>query len=281
MNSMKALFSISKPASSKYEAGYSDSLYCIFIFQGVGQFAVDSVEFSFSGNTILFLAPYQKLLWLDEKAIPMYLIQFHGDFYCIEYHKKEVACNGLLFNNVYLKPHITVSQAIHDEIISIFQKVKNEKEQFQSFSEAVVKTYIQLILALCSREKSLQLKNHEQEEVSDEHAAEFQSLMGKYFHVERTVNFYASELAITSNLLSKKVKRSYGKTPKELIRERVVLEAKKLLHLSYKSVKEVAAILHFEDEFYFSRYFKESTGLSPTHYRKKVGISIVAQKSME
>lgn len=278
---MDAPFSISKQDSSKITAGFSDQLYCIFIFQGHGQFTVDGAVYSFSGKTILFLSPYQKLRWLDGETITLYLIQFHGDFYCIEYHKKEVACNGLLFNNVYLKPHIPVSQRVYDEIVGIFQKIKNEKERFQSFSESVVKTYIQLILALCSREKNLQLKNPLQEEVYDEHAIAFQELIEKHFQTERTVKFYASELAITSNMLSKKVKKTYGKTPKQLIQERVILEAKKLLHLSYRSIKEIAAILHFEDEFYFSRYFKESTGLSPLHYRKKVGISIVAQKPMD
>ena len=66
----------------------------------------------------------------------------------------------------------------------------------------------------------------------------------------------------------------------QLIQERVTLEAKKLLHLTYKSVKEIAAELNFEDEFYFSRYFKKNVGVSPLRYREKVGISIVAKISM-
>ena len=57
----------------------------------------------------------------------------------------------------------------------------------------------------------------------------------------------------------------------------MILEAKKLLHLTYKSIKEIAQELDFEDEFYFSRYFKKEVGLSPKQFRDSVGISIVAK----
>lgn len=73
------------------------------------------------------------------------------------------------------------------------------------------------------------------------------------------------------------VKKQFSKSPSQLINERVILEAKKLLHLTYKSIKEIAQELNFEDEFYFSRYFKKNVGVSPSSYRKNVGISIVAK----
>ena len=72
-----------------------------------------------------------------------------------------------------------------------------------------------------------------------------------------------------------------GKSPSQLIQERVMLEAKKQLHLTHKSIKEVAAALHFSDEHYFSRFFKKQAGISPTVFREKVGISIVADLSMK
>ena len=73
------------------------------------------------------------------------------------------------------------------------------------------------------------------------------------------------------------VKKQYGKTPSKLIRERLTLEAKRLLHLTYKSIKEIAHELGFNDEFYFSRYFKKEVGVSPKVFREKVGISIAAK----
>ena len=78
---------------------------------GDSLFSVDFNEYHSQGDSLLFLSPYQYFQW-KETAPKMDFIAFHGDFYCIEYHKKEVACNGLLFNNIYQQPHFEVSQAV-------------------------------------------------------------------------------------------------------------------------------------------------------------------------
>lgn len=254
--------------------------YCVFIFRGEGTIAVDTVPYSYEGNTLLFLSPYQYFQWVEGTANDNLLLEFHGDFYCIEYHKKEVACNGLLFNTIFLHPHIKVTDKRFAEIITLFERIGDESKTPSLYSESVLKSYLQLILALASKEKSLLL---EHTSLKTEHhlANDFQKLLEDHFITERNVSFYASALCLTPDSFSKKIKTLLGKTPNKLIQERVVLEAKKLLHLTYKSIKEVAFELNFEDEFYFSRFFKKNVGLSPKHFRKKVGISIVAQPKTE
>lgn len=102
-------------------------------------------------------------------------------------------------------------------------------------------------------------------------------MLEKHFANVREPSFYAGKLKMSPSSFSKKIKLQFGKTPTQLIQERVVLEAKKLLHLTKKSVKEVAAELHFDDEHYFSRYFKNEVGIAPTQFREEVGISVVAK----
>ena len=74
-----------------------------------------------------------------------------------------------------------------------------------------------------------------------------------------------------------KIKKHFGKSPTKLIQERTILEAKKLLHLTFKPIKEVAGALNFEDEFYFSRYFKKEVGVSPKKFREEVGVAFIAK----
>jgi AraC-like DNA-binding protein len=57
-----------------------------------------------------------------------------------------------------------------------------------------------------------------------------------------------------------------------LIHERIIIEAKRELYLTNKTVKEIAWELGFNDEFYFSRFFKNNTEVSPQLYREKVGV---------
>src|SRR5690606_16131432 len=104
-----------------------------------------------------------------------------GDFYCIEYHKKEVACNGLLFNNIYLVPHIMVSDARFSEILSLFHKIEDEKTAGNEFYNAILKAYLQLILALCSREKSTLLTEASLKDAESHELIRFQNLLEQHF----------------------------------------------------------------------------------------------------
>lgn len=272
---MQAQFSVLQKNSRDFSENQSDELYHIFLFEGKGTLLIDYVEYEFSGKNILFTSPYQNIQIKTEKDFKVNLLNFHGDYYCIEYHKKEVACNGLLFNNIYLFPHFELEEQQFAEIAGIFQKINSAKTD-DDFSDAVLKSYLQLILALASQKKNRILAEHNfaAEEFSE--LKTFQNLVEEHFRTERSPAFYADLMHISANALSKKIKKEFNKTPSQIIQERVILEAKKQIHLTRKSIKEVAAELNFEDEFYFSKYFKKLVGVSPTKFRDDVGISIVA-----
>lgn len=262
---------------TNHKENFSSSNYQILLLKDEEHFTVDFTEYKNSKYSILFVSPYQNVEWLNKNNAEITKICFHADFYCIEYHKKEVACNGILFNNIYIKPFVSLKKDIFQEIEAIIDKMKTETASKNPFSEAIVKTYLQLILAICSKEKSTTLHYSLLHKTFDKSILKFSSVLDQHFIKEKKVSFYANYLNLSTSLLSKKVKQQFGKTPSQLIQERTVLEAKKLLHLTQKSIKEIAFELHFEDEFYFSRYFKKNVGISPSHYRKYVGISIVAK----
>ncbi|REC50314.1 AraC family transcriptional regulator [Chryseobacterium pennipullorum] len=267
--------------TSNFPSEFKTENYSVVLWQGNGVFSVDDINYSYSGSHILFLSPYQKLKLASESDEKICMLFFHGDFYCIEYHKEEVACNGLLFNNIYLNPGIALSKENYKYILEVFSHIKKEKTEAHPFSESIIKTYIQLILALGSKQKSSSENSiASTDKLPNKNAAEFQKLLETYYKSGKDLSFYSDRLNMTSNALSKAVKKEFGKTPTQLINERIILESKKLLHLTYRSIKEIAAELGFTDEFYFSRYFKKSVGCSPKKYREKVGISIVAKMSM-
>ncbi|WP_417612138.1 helix-turn-helix domain-containing protein [Owenweeksia hongkongensis] len=82
---------------------------------------------------------------------------------------------------------------------------------------------------------------------------------------------YANLLHISPNALGKIVKSSFNKTLSSLISERIIIEAKRELYLTSKTVDEIASELGYDDPFYFSRFFKKHTKTSPSVYRKTVG----------
>lgn len=251
--------------------------YYMLVFDGASSFSVDFTKYECKGKNLLFLSPYQFLKWHYSSTSCVDMLQFHGDFYCIEYHKKEVACNGILFNNIYQQPYVPIRETVYEEIKDILEKMQNLNESELNGDISVVRSYLQLILALSSKEKQQQAPPVMEGSLQNQNMLDFQSLLDGYFLESKEVAFYASKFGLSVNTFSKKIKKHFGKPPSKLVRERVVLEAKKLLHLTFKSIKEIASELNFEDEFYFSRYFKKEVGVSPKKFREEVGISIAAK----
>lgn len=100
----------------------------------------------------------------------------------------------------------------------------------------------------------------------------FHALIDVHYKSEKVVAFYARELNITPNYLGILSRKQYNKSPLEMIRERVVLEAKKLLHSSELSIKEIAYHLGYTNLSYFSFFFKGITGMTPKEYRVKFSL---------
>lgn len=256
---------------------FNQPFYTVLLVAGAATFSIDFVTYHIKAKSLVFLTPLQFLEWKNTEITSLNYLQFHGDFYCIEYHKKEVACNGILFNNIYTKPYISISNELFEELMHLFHKINTLALSVESFDVAIVKSYVQLILALSSKEKQL-VEAEEQTSVSSiSQVGNFKELLEKHFIIEKSVGFYANYYALAVDSFSKKIKKEYGKSPSVLIQERMVLEAKKQLHLTHKNIKEIATDLGFEDAFYFSRYFKNYVGVSPKLFREQVGISIVAK----
>jgi len=183
-------------------------------------------------------------------------------------------------NIIFLDPFIILHIRDFEELFQLTQKLQTELDNNSPFSEPILKAYLQLILAIASKVKNQKIQKPIITLPPDNKIEKFKSLLEKHFLAHRQASFYANELALSSNVFTKKCKEYLRKTPSQVIQERVILEAKKLIHLTRMSFKEIANSLNFQDEHYFSRYFKKNTGVTPTLFREKVGISIVADLSM-
>lgn len=88
-------------------------------------------------------------------------------------------------------------------------------------------------------------------------------------YADLRINEIAESLNVSLTNLSRSFKNDTGMNLKKLIESRIVQRAQEMLLVTDMSVKDIAYELRFLDEFYFSRFFKKSTGISPNKYRQR------------
>jgi AraC-like DNA-binding protein len=98
----------------------------------------------------------------------------------------------------------------------------------------------------------------------------FLGLLSKHVKTERSLLFYANRLYVTSKYLTQTVKKLTGKTAGKYIDDLVIVEAKNLLRDPSLTIAQVADLMYFSDQFFFSKFFKRYTGITPSEYRKSI-----------
>ncbi|MBI2429888.1 MAG: AraC family transcriptional regulator [Ignavibacteriales bacterium] len=246
----------------------------VWITNGCGTLKVDFSQYSFNSNTMMCFSPYQPFMLQKPEMLNMTVIHFHPDFFCIFKHQKEVACNGVLFNNIYEPPFIVLQESDSQIFSDIIEKMKSEMENSNlAYSELLI-SYLKIFLIHASRIKSNSNTSANEELVNAKEPFILQHVKDQietHFKSKRLPSEYAKLLNISAKALNRIVKMHYDKTLSGLIHERITIEAKRELYLTDKTIKEIAHDLGFNDEYYFSRFFKNNTDVSPQKYRDTVG----------
>lgn len=247
----------------------------IWIQKGSGKVKVDFSEYNFEENQLLSFAPYQPFMLSSNEETAGIVIHFHPDFFCIIKHHQEVACNGVLFNNIYQPPYISIDDVTKTTFEMILEQMKTEMQNPALAQYELLVSYLKIFLITASR---LKKEQHPEvfPEVSDKEPFVLQNLKNFieiHFKTKHSASDYAVLLNISPKALAKITKNHFNKTLTKLIAERIIIEAKRELYLTNKPVKEIAFELGYDDEHYFSRFFKINADVSPQLYRDNVGFA--------
>ncbi len=150
-----------------------------------------------------------------------------------------------------------------------FKDIISEYKRFSPEKDYLLRNYIYILL-LRIREIYLPvLKTKENLSRPAKLANLFKHMVEKNFIEMREVNKYADKLNISSKHLTNVVKSTFGKTPREMLNDMLLLEAKVQLGSTDKTVTEISLNLNFNDQAHFNHFFKQRTGMSPVEYRKR------------
>ncbi|MDJ1502674.1 helix-turn-helix domain-containing protein [Xanthocytophaga agilis] len=230
---------------------------------------IDFKDYSLKQDALFFVNPGQ-WIQLEEGLQTGTVLYYNRDFYCVEIHDQEVSCDGILFRNVYEIPVVYLTQeqsaSIHDILNEITAELQNEESNMEEMLRILLK---QIII------KSTRIWKQEHELVNEESHQEvdfirkFSQLVESNYTRLHAVADYAELLQMTPKNLNKRITKYSDVSPNDLIKNRILLEAKRLLAHTDLSVKEIGYKLGYDDPAYFVRFFTQQTEFSPQHFRKQ------------
>ncbi len=239
--------------------------HLIFVQTGGGESTVDEELTSFAAPTVLIVPArlVHGFSWLPESTGQILTI---SESYLAKLLTGEPAVRGL-FDSALVMAVPAGSPAEH-QIEDSLRRLARELTWSALGHESAVKAHLLSVLV-----EILRVSHWGQHSpVPGAHAetvARFREIIETGFRSRRTVESYADELGISMSRLRAACIRATDKPPIQLIQDRILLEAKRLLLYSNMTVKETAYYLGFDDPAYFSRLFCQSIGLSPRDFRKQ------------
>ncbi|GGH14981.1 helix-turn-helix domain-containing protein [Mucilaginibacter phyllosphaerae] len=233
-----------------------------------GQVTVDFKDYVLEHDSVFFINEGQ-FFKLNESCTGT-MLYYNRDFYCVEMHDKEVACDGILFRNVYEIPVVWLNSDASAMMQSVFAEIKLEIEIGDSSVEEMLRLLLKQIII-----RSTRIWKQEHHIAGEDARAEveflrtFSKMVDVHYSRCHTVAEYADMLNITPKALNKRITRYSSATPNEIIKNRIMLEAKRLLAHTPLSVKEVGYKLGYDDPNYFVRLFTSQSGISPLSFRQQ------------
>lgn len=229
------------------------------------QVTIDGAPHDFSPNTVLTLLFNQSFNFDNAEDIVAW--QFNREFYCILDNDAEVSCVGFLFgstDHLFISPDKPEQQKMK-LLLDMFVQEFNTADTIQhEMLRVLLKRLIILITRLA---RSEYVPSQKLPEERFHIIRKFNLLVEANFRIEHSVSYYAEQLYKSPKTLSNLFALYNHKSPSQVIQERILIEAKRLLYYTDKSVKHITYELGFEDTAYFSNFFKKHTGVSPVDFR--------------
>ena len=250
------------------EHAVQQNAYTIYwIQEGKGTYNIDFEQYHFEDNVLFFLSPGQVFTVDSEQIKTAYKLTFVKDFYCIQTHDQEVACNGILFNNIYETPFVKPCPKDTAKLNLILESLIEEFQQNETAQYDMLQAYLKQFIICAVRVKK---ENHTiKEDTETRLFKDFSLLVEQNYKTMHSVTDYAKRLALSPKSISKHFQKLGSKTPSEFIKNRILLEAKRLLIYTDKTVKEIAFELGFNDPAYFTRFFTKAILKSPLQFKKE------------
>jgi len=252
---------------SRSDAFKSKFYTLMTVESGAGQLQIDTEIFDLQKNRVFFVNYNQVFRFAETENFAGEAVLFTRSFYNLIYTGNRKIKNDTAFSD--LPPMLDFSKPEFTNFRNGIADIKREFETHALLNKEIICLMLKVSMLKFIRKTNnadyIKFKTNRK----NSHIEQFKNLIELHFKDLKRTSDYAKYLAISANYLNALVKEKLDVSAENLIQNRVILEAERLLLNTDLSVTEISFELGFSDKSHFGKYFKKIAGESPNIFRKK------------
>lgn len=237
--------------------------------QGAATHLVDFEPVEIAGGTLLFLNKGVINSFDVRRSFECTALIFTDSFFCKTDEDMRFLRESILFNDLFSVAVVRLGQdqgAVFRGLLeSMEAELRNPEDRFRS---DILKNHLHNLLLLAERERRRQGFTEVKKSEDLDLVLQLKELLEMHFRERRQVAFYTAAMHRTEKRLNQATTKVLGKTPKEIIDGRIMLEAKRILAHGSESIKEIGYALGFDEPTNFVKYFKKHASQTPLEFRE-------------
>ncbi len=251
------------------EKPHGHNFYLILLVtKGSGVHTIDFQEYDVAPGALFIVSPGQIHQWKLSADVDGCILFFTKEFFLHDFDTEKLT-RFPFFNSTFSLPIIQLSPGEENEVADKYRCIHREyRNRSQNYQE-MIRIYLNALFIELSRVYLTKSDNSQKFGYDLLQLNRYEALVDKYFKLHRPISCYSEKMNITDRQLSYLCKKTVGKTPSEIMMNRIILEAKRLIIHSDLSISGISQELNYSDSSYFIRLFKKMTKQTPEQFRNE------------
>lgn len=242
----------------------------LWIKEGAGRHKIDQETLEITPATFYLISKGHVHHFLEGRNLDGFTLRFTDDFLLDGFLGDGWNYRATLFSHFAIHTGLTVEPQDVERFSLLLGQMSLEYQGENFGRVPILRHMLGQLLLLLERHRQSKVQLQEPQTWTAQIYQEFILQLEEQFRQSHHVSYYAAKLGVTSRQLSDISRQFSGKTAKQIIQDRLIMEAKRYLHYTNASVKEIAWELGYKDPSYFSKVFRNSEHVAPHNYKGKM-----------
>ncbi len=262
-----------KKHSNALTIPHRTNFYHIFLFENCSPtHIVDFTPIKIKPHSLLFINKDNVHLFDKSSRYDGKVLIFTDEFFCVTEADRKFLHNTNLFNNLLSTSTIQIKKS-NKKFERLFYLIEKELENKPDKNQYnILKNLLHILLMYAERVKGTHGFTRLKKGADLDYTILFKDVLDEKFHLLKSVKEYSCLLHVSEKRLNQATKKILGKTPKQMIDDRIVLEAKRLLIHTHQNIKEISFALGFAEPTNFIKYFRKHVSKTPVEFRESYSL---------